>query len=70
MIIYFITCGFKKYALEKQYFDLVRKTWMSMGYTTFIRNTFRPDFTALSSKVNSFSLMIALLSLSPVYVTT
>lgn len=50
--------------------DLVRKTWMSMGYTTFIRNTFRPDFTALSSKVNSFSLMIALLSLSPVYVTT
>lgn len=22
MIIYFITCGFKKHALEKQYFDL------------------------------------------------
>lgn len=37
---------------------------------TFMRNTFRPDLTALSSKVNSFSRMIARLSLSPVYVTT
>lgn len=35
-----------------------------------MRNTLRPVFTALSSKVNSFSLMIARLSLSPVYVTT
>lgn len=37
---------------------------------TFMRNTLRPDLTALSSKVNSFSRMIARLSLSPVYVTT
>lgn len=37
---------------------------------TFMRNTFRPDLTVLSSKVNSFSRMIARLSLSPVYVTT
>lgn len=37
---------------------------------TFILKAFFPPFMALSSNENSFSLIMARLSLSPVYVTT